>query len=76
MIDVRLFAALARATDPGPPEFQVAARPGLTVRGVAVAAGVRVEDVAIVMINGRISELDSPLGDHDRVGLFPAVSGG
>ncbi len=76
MIDVRLFAALARAMDPGPPEFQVAARPGLTVRDVAVAAGVRVDDVAIVMINGRISELDSPLCDHDRVGLFPAVSGG
>ncbi len=76
MIDVRLYAALARASDPGPSEFEVEARPGLTVRDVVVGAEIRVGDVAIVMINGHGAELDSLLSDHDRLGLFPAVSGG
>ncbi len=76
MIDVRLYAALARASDPSSPEFEVEARPGLAVRDVVVAAGIRVEDVAIVMINGQLAELDSLLSDNDRLGLFPAVSGG
>jgi molybdopterin converting factor small subunit len=76
MIHVRLYANLTRPQDPSQAEFRVPARPGLTARDVVVEAGVRAGDVSIVMINGRSAELDSPLSDGDRLGLFPAISGG
>lgn len=57
-------------------EFQVEARPGLTVRDVVAEAGVRTEDVYIIILNGVRVDLDAPLTDGDRLGLFPAVSGG
>jgi molybdopterin converting factor small subunit len=65
-------AAAAR----GSAEFQAEARPGLTVRDVVVEAGVRPEDVYIIMLNSARVDLDAPLTDGDRLGLFPAVSGG
>ena len=74
MIDVRMYAALVGRSRPA--EFEVEATSALTVRDVVVEAGIRYEDVAIVMINGQSATLDSPLGDNDRVGLFPVVSGG
>ena len=74
MIDVRMYAALVGTSRPA--EFEVEATLDLTVRDVVVEAGIRVEDVAIVMINGQSAELDSPLSDNDRVGLFPVVAGG
>ncbi len=74
MIDVRMYAALVGMSRPA--EFEVEATPDLTVRDVLVEAGIRVDDVAIVMINGRSAGLDSPLSDNDRVGLFPVVAGG
>jgi molybdopterin converting factor small subunit len=82
MIEVRLYANLAPIGRPlprlagGPAGFEVAARSGLTVRDVVVEAGIRPEDVAVVMINHAAAKLDSPLTDGDRLGLFPAVSGG
>ena len=76
MIDVRLYADLAHDLREGAAEFQVTARPGLTVRDVLNEAGVRPRDVYIVMVNGRVANLDSPLADGDRLGLFPAISGG
>jgi molybdopterin converting factor small subunit len=74
MIDVRMYAALVGTSRSS--EFEVEATPDLTVRDVVVQAGIRFEDVAIVMVNGQTATLDSPLSDNDRVGLFPVVSGG
>jgi molybdopterin converting factor small subunit len=76
MIDVRLYANLTRTADKAATEFQVDARQGLTVKDVVDEGGIRVDDVRIVLVNGRTAELDSPLSDGDRVGLFPAISGG
>jgi len=75
MIDVRLYAHLTPAAGRAA-EFQVEARPGLTVADVVSEAGIRAEDVFIVLVNGVRCGLDSPLFDGDRLGLFPAVSGG
>jgi molybdopterin converting factor small subunit len=69
-------AAAGAPPAPRSAEFQVEARPGLTVRDVVVEAGVRPEDVYIIMLNSVRVDLDAPLTDGDRLGLFPAVSGG
>lgn len=76
MIDVRLYANPRRVPDLGNREFQVEARPGLTVDDVIRDAGVTAGDYYVVMINGYGAGLDSPLADGDRVVLFPAVFGG
>lgn len=84
MIEVRLYANLAFAATKvaRPPQgaassvLLVEPRPGLTVRDVIAEAGVRPEDVFVVLKNGNNSGLDSPLADGDRLALFPAVSGG
>jgi molybdopterin converting factor small subunit len=82
MIEVRLYANLGPVSRPlprlasGAAGFEMGARNGLTVGDVVAEAGLRPEDVAVVMINHGRGALDSPLTDGDRVGLFPAVSGG
>ena len=82
MIEVRLYANLAPAGRPlphlesGAAGFEIEARDGLTVGEVVADAAIRPEDVAVVMINHGRGTFDSPLADGDRLGLFPAVSGG
>jgi molybdopterin converting factor small subunit len=76
MIDVRLFANLTAGTDHDRTEFQVIARPGLTVRGVAEQEEIRLADIQMILVNGKRASTDTPLADGDRLGLFPAVGGG
>lgn len=82
MIEVRLYANLApvgRALPRlpgGEAGFEVEPRTGLIVRDVLHQAAIRLKDVVVVMINHGPGTLDSPLTDGDRLGLFPAVSGG
>lgn len=47
-----------------------------TVRELAERIGLPLAEIKIVMINGRQSNLDAPVHDGDRVGVFPAVGGG
>ena len=82
MIEVRLYANLAPADRAlprlasGVAGFQIEARSGLTVRDVIAEAALRAADVAVVIVNHNRGTFDSPLADGDRLGLFPAVSGG
>ena len=82
MIEVRLYANLAPVGRPlprlatGAAGFEIEPREGLTVRDVVSEAAIRPEDVAVAMINHQPATLDAPLSDGDRLGLFPAVSGG
>ncbi len=76
MIDVRLFANLTAGTDRDRTEFQVIARPGLTVRDVVEQEGMMLADIEMILLNGRRVSLDTSLVDGDRLGLFPAVGGG
>ncbi len=84
MIEVRLYANLAFSaagkakSGPGSASLavQVEPRPGLTVREVLHEAGVRPEDVFVILINGVNAGLDSEVREGDRVGVFPPISGG
>lgn len=83
MIEVRLYANLAVAGRAARPSagatsatLQVEARPGLTVRDIVDEAGLRDQDIFVIMRNGAGVGLDSLLADGDRLGLFPPISGG
>lgn len=76
MIEVHLFAMLSVHSTTGRKQFEVRSRPGLTVREIVEAEGLKPTDVHIVMINGLHGTMESELRDGDRLGLFPPVGGG
>lgn len=47
-----------------------------TARSLALAIGLPLAEIKIIMINGRRSNMDAAVHDGDRVGFFPAVGGG
>ncbi len=38
--------------------------------------GIPMDEVKIIFVNGRSANPSTPIGDQDRVGIFPAVGGG
>lgn len=38
--------------------------------------GLPLQDIKIVMVNGRQHQVDDPMRDGDRIAYFPAVGGG
>lgn len=48
----------------------------LSAAELAQKIGLPLNEIKIVMLNGRRSELDSLVRDGDRIGYFPAVGGG
>ena len=49
---------------------------GMTVGELARHIGLPLEEIKIVMINGRQKEVQSKICDGARVAFFPAVGGG
>ena len=73
-VTIKCFATLSRFTPPDAEAFAIA--PGETVDGLVKRLRIPPGDLKLVFINGTHVELDAPLADGDRVGLFPAVGGG
>ena len=49
---------------------------GSTVAQLAQHLGLPLQDIKIVMVNGRQHKVDDPMRDGDRVAYLPAVGGG
>ena len=76
MVEVKLFAGLELKSRLSTRQNMVEYRPGLSLGDAIDSLGVPRAAVAIFMVNGRQSSLDTELRDGDRVGLFPLVGGG
>ncbi len=48
----------------------------LSAAALAQKIGLPLDEVKIIMINGRLAERESLVHDGDRIGYFPAVGGG
>ncbi len=72
-IKVRLFATLR--TDRGK-EVMVDGPEAMTCRHIINTLEIPEEEVAILLINGRDGQLDTPLSPEDIVSIFPPVGGG
>ena len=70
---VKLFATL-RAKRFIEKEFEV--DNSIVVEDLFKLFDLKREEVAIIFINGRHGDFDSPLKDGDSLGLFPPVGGG
>ncbi len=73
-IQLKLFATL-RAYAPDEAEAYPI-KPGMTVGDIVRQLEIPMEIAKLVFINSVRRELDSPLADGDRVGIFPPVGGG
>nr|WP_243368004.1 MoaD/ThiS family protein [Fundidesulfovibrio soli] len=72
-ITVNCFATLAPYSPPG---GQMDIAPGMTAGKLVDLLGIPRDGVKILFVNGLRVDLDTPLKDGDRVGMFPAVAGG
>jgi molybdopterin converting factor small subunit len=72
-IKVRLFATLREGR--GKEQINTY-EDGTTVLQIIESLDIPVEDVAILLINGRDGLLDTPLAEGDTVSIFPPVGGG
>jgi molybdopterin converting factor small subunit len=73
-IELKCYATLAPMTPGNADAFPI--KPGETILGLIDRLGFPHEEVKIVFVNGVTVDLDKPLADGDRVGIFPPVGGG
>jgi len=73
-ITVKCFASLSRFTPPDADAYPIA--PGDTAGSVVARLGIPLDDLKLIFVNGVHAQLSVPLGEGDRLGLFPAVGGG
>lgn len=72
-ITVKLFATFRND------RFKVALQElsvGTDCRTIVLGLGLTVEEIGVVMVNGRHATLDHVLHDGDTLSLFPLVGGG
>jgi molybdopterin synthase sulfur carrier subunit len=75
MVEVHAFATLKKhLPEGGKAELEI--EPGATVDDLARRLDIPINEVKIVMRNGRHVELRDTVHDGDRVAFFPAVGGG
>ena len=73
MIEVRLFATLRKGRD----KIIYIEPNSVSVAGdVLKHLSIQPEEAAIYLINGRHSNLDSPVKDEDVIAIFPPSGGG
>ena len=70
---VKLFANLR---DNREKEQYIDVEEATTAKDIIEKIGVPIDDVAIIMINGRRVEMDSILEENDTLAIFPPVGGG
>lgn len=70
---VKLFANLR---DYGDREQEIYFKEGMTPKEVVEKFKIPMDDVAILMINGRRVKLDRELVEDDVLAIFPPVGGG
>jgi molybdopterin converting factor small subunit len=73
-IHLKLFATLKAYTPDDADQYPVA--PGTTVGDIVHRLKIPVKDAKLIFINSIRRDLDTPLADGDRLGIFPPVGGG
>ncbi|AVQ40404.1 molybdopterin synthase sulfur carrier subunit [Clostridium botulinum] len=73
-IEVRLFAYFREGRDKK--YFMEINEENITPRYILEKLNIQVEEVAILLINGRDGKVDTLLKDGDILSLFPPVGGG
>lgn len=72
-IKVKLFATFREGRGK---EVFLDVEPSAQVKDVIVKLGIKEEEIAILLVNGKDGKFDSPLNEDDYLSLFPPVGGG
>lgn len=75
-LTVKCFATLNKYQPSPDGAYELETDGQATLSHLVDALGMNPDDVTIMFINGRHANMDAPLADGDKVGLFPAVGGG
>jgi len=76
-VEVRFYATLRRHTPPGSGGItEITANEQSTVEDILRELKVDLDEVKLIMVNGRDAPLSQILSDQDRLGVFPPVGGG
>lgn len=73
-ITLKLFATLRSYIPPDADHFTIA--PGTTVIDIVHDLKIPEKYAKLIFINNIRKEIDTPLQDGDRLGIFPPVGGG
>ncbi len=73
IITVKLFATLRNYNEK---IMTIDVLETATVKDVVLQVNLPIEEIAIIMINGRSCKLDATLVENDTLAFFPAVGGG
>lgn len=78
MVVVHLHTVLQRQTPEGPvSQLEVSLAPGSTLKDLLAHLEIDFPvDSMLLVVNGRLAEVDHVLHDADQVNLMPAISGG
>ncbi|MBL0712800.1 MAG: MoaD/ThiS family protein [Desulfosarcina sp.] len=73
-IQLKLFATLRAYAPEDTDTYPIT--PGATVKDIVARLEIPVRDAKLIFINGIRKNLEDPLADGDRLGIFPPVGGG
>ena len=73
-VTIKLFATLRSYIPENADRYAVA--PGTTVADVVRDLNITAKDAKLIFINSIRRDLNTPLQDGDRLGIFPPVGGG
>jgi len=73
-VTIKLFATLRSYIPENADRYAVA--PGTTVADVVRDLNIPAKDAKLIFINSIRRDLNTPLQDGDRLGIFPPVGGG
>jgi len=73
VVEIRLFATLRNGRFK---RQEMSLEEMATPRMIIELLEIDLDDVAILLVNGRDGQLDQPLVNEDRVSIFPPVGGG
>jgi molybdopterin converting factor small subunit len=77
-VEVRLYATLRKYYPKSnkSESLKVSLKKGVTLQHIYDRLNISIEDVKIVMVNGRAQNHGYALSDGDRIAIFPPVAGG
>jgi molybdopterin converting factor small subunit len=75
-VHVHLFANLRDYSPAGEGSFELDLAAGATVADLLAALHIPPEVQAVILVNGRRTEPDTPLSSEDALTLFPPMEGG
>lgn len=78
IVTVRLSTTLRAYVEGYSPStgLEMELEPGVTVGDLAKKLRLPLNEIKIMMVNGRHAALEDTVSDGDRIGFFPAVGGG